>query len=830
MTITKTMSLFILLFTNNSFGEQGENSSVIKNNTGMTYNDAYIELVLGYSTDNFYQVKQTEDEAPHISIGSFATYWLQMDGSCRDNICIFYLPQDSQSKLEPFELDLNSNQCIRGDTHERFDISAIKVDDQHWLEWRYLSQCFPLEIAWDLDLYRLKITLSYSSYADLIRQLDKTRQIDKANAKLREQSLKQTYFGPSPVTTLATRIKLEGDHRFGGEQDARIVSDTYFVHNYFSAEISYDSSEEKQLDFYQLNINDSQYGEMIQLGHTTLQSGLLNNALTLEDGFNYARLEPKNLPGDIKIERTTLPDIFIDVYVNEIYRGTVRSDSSGRYDVEEYQLAPGDTVTFQELIKPGVVSRKTVKIASLEDELLAVNEVDFQLAGDLSNGNIVKLKTEYGLTDIATVTSSYTHSYDANYLAFGLRFLPLHFTSVAIEWTPQVSSLPLQFEVLMPGNQNMSLTLNQVNLFNESEEPSVSKFNYFYSNQPFTFTVDGRKQADELTITPKMRMQVRSSDFVELLFENKRDDLGMENEVQMLYALNTRRYGSYIATHRIYEDAEPLYKLEQRFLCNDCFFPSAITTQDSTLAMSANYRGSKFTYSGLYQLNLSDYLSTVLNFSKDEVELALDVKFAARATYYKHKLNYDEVPWEKHVFSQLMGTVVDQNGDPVSGITLKVNRQRAVTDTKGRFKFDKISFGENRQLHILETSLDLNFKPVINPILFDADKGGVTEVTVQLKNSFGVDGMFYNLEQHHPWTLTFYNQTTGEIYNTVVESDGFYLIENLSTGLYTVSLDDGSERIEVSMNLNSIDWISGLDFFVDKALQRLVVGHEQAND
>ena len=792
-------------------------------------NEAYVELMLESTFDNFYRVMQDEEESPYLALTTFANYWLQMEGGCDEAGCVFYLPEDGETKRNPYLINYKEASC-RKPQEDDIAITLRLVEDKYWVHWQSVTACFPVTGAWDLDLYVLKMQRQYHSLSDLVERVNLRRNNDKEKAIAQQALLAQQEFLPDPVLSFTSRLKSSANIISDDNNSYDWRGDSFMRYNNSSLDMSYLLGQNHDLDYVQYKLNKFKYGYQLQLGHVTLQSSVANKTRTFDEGFNYSRLQPLNLPGNISIERRTAANIFIDVYVNDIYRGTVSSGDSGRYSIENFQLSAGDLVSFQELVRPGIIVKKSVRIATLEDELLPEGEFDIQLGGDFGDSGMALARFEYGFSSNTTLTNAAYKGLDGNYLGLGIRWLPLHFVTVATEWLPEFDALPVQLELLFSAQQGLSLLLNQKDVFSQNinSEPK-QQLNYHFNASPFSYNIDASKQGDELLVSPKAKLQIRASDYVSLIFDNKRNASQMSNAVEVSYLAALAKYGDITASSRISDnDVEPIYKLGYRYQCLNCVLPSLMSTEKTAYAFGYSYQGSESRFSGSVAVDVNQYLSTQFKFSNDAVSLQVEGKIAGRAMYRDGALVTHELAWKNYLHSQVVGRVIDQNQDGVANVKLQINNQKVHTDEQGYFVFYDVSYGGKMQLHILESSLGLDLKPTVNPILFSADKAGVTKVEVILHASFGVDGMISDLftdtevesadAPARLWQIYFINNDTGQTHIGRIESDGFYLLEELSTGSYQIRIDNGLKQYETHMNLESNDWISGLDFHVNKGL------------
>ena len=145
-----------------------------------------------------------------------------------------------------------------------------------------------------------------------------------------------------------------------------------------------------------------------------------------------------------------------------------------------------------------------------------------------------------------------------------------------------------------------------------------------------------------------------------------------------------------------------------------------------------------------------------------------------------------------------------------------MNNKKAISDANGEFHFTGVGYGEDLQLHIDDSTLDLNLKPEENPMYFHAEKGGKTHIEVRVNKSFGVDGIVTAPYSFSGWHVNFYHEETSRTFSAKVEQDGFYFFEDLIPGDYRIVIEDNETEVETRARIRSEDWVSGLNFVVYK--------------
>ncbi|MBD1555674.1 carboxypeptidase-like regulatory domain-containing protein [Vibrio sp. S9_S30] len=778
--------------------------------------EAYVELFMQYEHNSFYRVMQNASEEPYLALQTFATQWLQLEGGCRNQVCLFYQPKDVQEQRQPYQLDLNRNQCLLPNSKDIRTIDFVTIEGEAWLHWASFVDCFPISILWDIETYSLKVKLHYNTYKELEKKLAQRREIAKQKAKELEERKAQKRIESTPVTSASARIKGRAEFSSSGQPNYNLRTDAYLAHRDARFEVSYDTNVPKNVDYYQFEISPFPLGHQLQVGHVVLDPGLATSSETFENGVYYSRLKPKTQSGRLVIEEQTLPNTFVDVYVNDIYRGTLRSDASGRYSISDYPLSAGDQVELHEMVRSGVVEHKTIEVADIDEVLLDKGQWDLELGASLTDEHTGKVQISYGATHSLTLVGS-AYNIDEDAIGgLGLRWLPTHFFSIAMEWLPDQFVMPTSIELAIGEKHRLEANINHVDLFGRTPKKRAHQIHYRYLDSPISFNLDATYDGNELAVIPQIRAQTVSSQFLTLELKHRRTPQIIRDELSAKYAIHTHKYGSLNLSSIFSDGKSPRYRVGYRYLCSNCFFSGWWQTLQSSYSTQLTWQNAKFEYSGNAKWALTPNWSGEVAIHNDSVSLALETKWGGRLSKSGASVSSLELPWEEFIYAELTGRVLDNHDQPVANVELKVNNKKAISDENGEFHFTGIGYGEDMQLHIDDSTLDLHLKPEENPIYFHAKKGGKTHIDIRVNKSFGVDGIVTAPYSFSGWHVNFYHEESSRSFSTKVEQDGFYFVEDLIPGDYRIVVEDNDIEVETRARIRSEDWVSGLNFMIYK--------------
>ena len=171
---------------------------------------------------------------------------------------------------------------------------------------------------------------------------------------------------------------------------------------------------------------------------------------TLEDGLYYTNRKRQLEFGNLQLERTTQPNISVDVLVNGIYQNTYRSDEFGRFVVEEDNISPGDTIKFRYYLSKGVWREEEITVAGLEDAFLPSNEWGVEVVGNEGADRAGAVSLEYGLADYFTVGSAFMrqHGKDLGRLAGAILTERIGLQAIS-DGSRTFNRFPMEFDVLL---------------------------------------------------------------------------------------------------------------------------------------------------------------------------------------------------------------------------------------------------------------------------------------------------------------------------------------------------------------------------------------------
>lgn len=772
---------------------------------------AHIEVRVGQVGDSFYRVMMDDYEEPFISISNAAFSLLEMNGQCDDKgYCEIYLPQDVGRESPPYIVDIEQAICYRDDNN----IQSIKfevIDSETYIHWYSLQACIPAKIRWDIDDYRLTVSPEFSSLTELEAVISKIKNESRKKAEDLKRAGNIPAIEPRATVGLATRVAASVYHDSDIGSDVYAISDTILSTEDSLSRLSIDSGEDQPIVYYNIAVEANEGEGSLEIGHVLLDGSVFTVNQTLEDGLYYTNRKRQPEFGNLQLERTTQPNISIDVLVNGIYQTTYRSDEFGRFVVEEDNISPGDTIKFRYYLSKGVWQEEEITVAGLEDAFLPRNEWGVQVVGNEGADRASAVSLEYGLADYFTVGSAFMRQHGKDLVGFQGRYLPTHWFAGHIGWLPDFHRFPTEFDILLGSDQSVSIELNKTDELDlESMEYHVFKYNLSLANLTAFLTV--RDDEKELSVEPKFNTKVSpnlffsyAGDYRYIKSSHKDDYLHTIGLAKSGFSDTSWNVSGTVNGSGHHERTE----FSLRNACKECILDPLKAFQELTTNVSARYQKQEVSFSASLEARVNPYLVFKLEGNEDRYGVEVTTEFGAK-TYFDENIG-EFVEWNKYNQSKLTGIVYDHHKQPIAGVSLQILDQRAASDSKGRFEFSNVPARDNLPIYIDEGALDLNLTPIQNPVFVNTKQVGLTHAHIEMVVSFGVDGTVEGMLEDNAY-LHFKHIQKGTEYSSEIESDGFYMVEGLIAGKYIVTLEVGDKKYVQGADLDGDFWVSDLTF------------------
>ncbi|MGR5109353.1 carboxypeptidase-like regulatory domain-containing protein [Vibrio jasicida] len=773
---------------------------------------AHIEVRLGNVGDSFYRVMMDDEEQPYLPIESSITYLLEMHGNCVHKRCEIHLPQDVARETPAFIIDLSRHVCYRSNSTQQ-PIQILFYEEEWLIHWRSLNDCLPVKARWYIEDYQLIIDKGYKSPSELEEEIQKLKRDSRDRAKRLEQLTRQPSVRPLSTLGFSTRLSATASYESDNKEGGHLLSDSLLSTENWIGQMSVDSREDHPVAYYNITIAQPDNHNRVELGHVLLDGGLYSNPVILENGFHYSNHKTVPKFGNLQLERTTQPNINIDLLVNGVYQSSYRSDDFGRFVVEESNIAPGDTLTFRYYLAKGVWQQEEVIIAGLDGGFLPKGQWGIDLIADFEKAKVGAGILEYGIDDYLTFGSTALIADHDTLLAFQTRYLPRHWLAMHVGWIPELQRFPIELDMQFGRTQSLSLELNKtVNFTRNSELYDALK--YSFSGPYYNAYLDLRREDDKYQISPQLSAKVARNLFLRVESNYTRDQI--ENIDDFLHTIELAKNGFSDTSWRVKGAWDKSGSLEQteaslRNICTDCWINYGQYFEEVMSNLSASYTNNDVELSATLEARVNSNFKIKLFGNHEHYGIELTTEAGIRSHFDD---NIAEIlDWSKYSYAKLVGTVVDQQGNVIPNVNLRVLDQFAMSDENGEFVFHQVPAHDNLSIHVDESALDLNLTTQHNPILVNTRQAGVTQISVVLIASFGIDGVIEGPLEDHSY-LHFKHIANDMEFSSKIEKDGFYMVEGLTSGLYLITLENGQQKRMMQAHLDNEFWISELNYQV----------------
>lgn len=774
---------------------------------------AHIEVRLGNVGDGFYRVMMDETETPYLPVEKTIFYLLEVTGGCYETQCEAFLPQDATHESPPFLVDFVQSQCYRS-TSQPQAIKLLNVEGEWFIHWYSLHACLPIELDWYIDDYRLTIKRHFKSQSDLEEEIQKLRRDSREKAKQLEKLRQQQTVEPLDKIGFSTRVSTTAIYDNENDGTLHLLSDSLLSTENTLSRVSIDSREENPVVYYNLAMNTNDELGTLEVGHVLLDGGLYSKPVSLEHGFYYTNRTKAPEFGTLQLERTTQPNISVDVLINGIYRRTYQSDDFGYFVIEETNITPGDTLTFRYYLAKGVWLEEEIVVAGLEDSFLPQGQWRTELIAKLDGGKVGATNLEYGMGDYFTLGATLLTSEEEKLLGLQARYLPAHWMAWNIGWIQQTRRIPIEIDALLNNRQSLIIEIDKTDNFT-TDAAVYDAINYNFSLGRYTSNINFRREKSQYLTSARISTKIANSLF--LSAESDYTYHRKNNNKEMRSSLELAKSGFEDTSWNLRGTWDQDGDLEHasaslRNICRDCWLNYWQYFDQITSDLSANYRSNYFDLSASLEARFNSHLRMKLFGSLDTYGMEFTGEFGARSHFDQDVGQW--LDWSKYSFAKVTGKVTDQQGQPIENAVLQVLDQYATSNEHGEFVFEQVPARDNLSIYIDEGALDLNLTPKRNPILVNTRQAGITRVSIVLVASFGLDGTIDGPIQPNSY-IHFKHIGKGLEYSSSVESDGFFMVEGLLKGAYIITLENGDKKTVMQAYLTSDFWLSNLEYHVD---------------
>lgn len=741
-------------------------------------------------------------------------------------------------------------------TTAHFQFTTAELLNQQgelWLRYDLLEKLLPIQSRWDGKSYRITLTTALPLY-ELIKKnrAAETQRIQarQQTAQLQSSEKKSNTIQITPTHPFDAGIKyqLQRQQSIVGEDNysqtnlnytisgdlftgTLLANSGYDLNHYYPQEPTWSYTFVNKPDFH-----------LLQFGNTYSDSSPFMGQVNLQNGVKFNLTEEANTSLEFYYQGQAMPGTDVNVWRGDYLFATLTVDASGRFEVFDPDPEPGDIYRLQYYYPDGTESTQLVRYASDRNLLLGKNTWDLDTSyGQLfttttGSGTLAENLVRYGLTKQITLGlgsywvklapanegSSATKPQDFHYgdiVYQPLPYLNLQYSKMLDEEGYAARSVFTYFD-----RHFITVDYRRMDPNNELLElPTVTG----YFNDTHYFEVKDRYE-----LTSRWRVVSDYQDFD----QGRLLESGLTGRWTNLYGLGLW-LGEYEQSTEGYFNIrqQSTFYFNRRNLMQ--FQVNWNKVQGDAETLNYTYRDSTNNYSGslaaiysslshslqcttsLYWI-ASRYIQLGATLSQNSI--MLNLAFSDTAGLYTH---YNDP--NQFGMATISGTVMtppDDNSSskPLAGITVRAGGTTAVTDEQGRYLLSPVLTLQSVPFTLEQESLGLEYTalyPHVSAVMRPNTHAIYDPI---LTYAIGIDGYILS-SKNLPATVGIVaipDEGTGRVYyGTVIPDDGFYTIENLAPGRYTLKVtgvDTTLKTMKVIVLKPQESWVGGINLNLDK--------------
>ncbi|OBU17842.1 hypothetical protein AYY19_11905 [Photobacterium aquimaris] len=562
--------------------------------------------------------------------------------------------------------------------------------------------------------------------------------------------------------------------------------------------------------FYENILADSS----LTIGDIVIPESMTNSIYHTKNGYSLTNYESDG-EGGFYDERTTLADAYVDIYVNGIFVKTVQANNSGRYIVDGFSVMPGDMVNFKERIGIGKIVDTQIHIANTSESVLKQGRFAYSIQGEIDNIQRKRTRFSYGLQNNLTLGLSAYHSNETTDFTVGFRAIPTSNIGMTLAWIAPRNDILAEIDFNLYANHYLKLNYNRSNLFSANNEQQFSQLEYRYYNSLASLAVNAIKNDEHLNTNVTIRSQFNSMLSGAFTINDTRANKSPYTEYALAFNyIKSASEALELNVLRSPQNNQLAYNVNYRYQCDNCFFPSLITSNLSSYSFNASYKNN-LTASAAFSIELNPALKLTTSATLNSISVSARYSYGLKLAKSNNWLLSSMDP-NDYGYATINGQIIDHTGSPIPNVKINVYRKQTMSDTDGLFKIEGVAIADNVALTLAPETIDINLQPQFNPVLINTQKGGVTNVIISLNRIFGVDGYITNFDGHTNATITFLNNSTQHQLTYKIDSDGFFMIEGLTAADYTITYQAGERKASISWSaINQQQWLSNIQLQIN---------------
>jgi hypothetical protein len=803
---------------------------------------SFIELQISSKEgDHFYEVLVDGNERPYLEINDVMQRFLKTDVSCQT--AISYCEALINVKKRTYWIDgVQQKSSSLDNAKETMQLPAnvlVKKEGKLWLRFDYWPQWLPVSSKWDLDNYHLDFFPMFPLLDELKQKRANLRKIAFTASK--EQDRIQNLPAKEASSDYDThfRYHLEHERYFNHTENINRLDFALNMDLWKGTLLATGSYTQQQTESEESSVSDGSwrytrlenpYVHLYEMGHLNLVGSLLIPYASLDNAIHLKRLKKKEGIERMRFHGLIQPSTEIDLYYKSFLIDTVTTDSSGQFQFEDMLATGGEEVKLVYYYPDGSSKEESMYIASDDGSIIGYHEWDGELYyGSTETTRIAMLSGYYGLFENLTLGLHNTQyslidedkneenedqTPNSNIPFFSLAWRLFYGLTIQAEHSSSEhgtdSALEANLSYFRPHTFSLLYrTLNRDgDLWDHYSEGDTKKESYL--EMQYLVGIDGwlwraiYKQWDEeenINLTLMYRINKNIAVFWNPISEKKPDEESAEHTVGANYT--STHHIARLASRFTEEGMEP--SLSYRFSGKKTY------PWDISVGASQSAEG-KQTYHIRAEYRFTPQITTEIRNEHEETS-------ASVAWHDILVLGQGPDLWEEFATGTLYGKVYSQKHpflppEPVEGAIVTAQSKKGVTDANGSYLITGLPAGDRIKVRVDPRSLDIDLIPEKDLEIVVFRPGTKIEHNLKIVRNVGIDGKI-NHSSFIPEgaLIEAVKVKTGKtVAVTLVEADGFFIIEGLSPGDYLlrlVKVNNPPKPFELTIE-EDLDWISDI--------------------
>ncbi len=794
-------------------------------------NEAFIMITVTSERGNsFYRVLTDTEERPYLNIQDFSSQYLDMS-PVKCDLGRKHCQVTLQPKGNVFWIDGKYSEygdSEQGTAQEKIPEGAFVIQDGAcWLRFDVWQKWLPLTATWDRSSYYLSIIPEFKLLAERKRLRDQELELAEATKKQKELIAQSEAI--KPVDIFRPELKYHGSLRqyprqqIGGDFNYDLNVDLFRGTFQTGGPINYDRGPgvDYGRPYWVYRLQDQGWFYLMEVGDTYFEeSNMLLPNISAVNGFRFDTRQMIYGSGRISVNGRAQQNTLVDLYRDGLYLDTVRVANDGRYVFDDIVVNSNSRLVAKLYFPDG--SEEVRDIVLSDDNGMIIPKGQFQervFTGDTLYGRMNYAALRYGLFNNFTI-GVHPMFFEGSKHATGMADLAMR---------PLPDTVFLAQGLFTGKNIDRAFRVNTTLLY-----PNFLEVEHrYYSGGTPSFFKNMRPVGEYWAGRHQLGIG-------RLQFINAYEQFtGMKDATMELIYTFSRYLKPFFSYGYYFPSTMASYKVIRAGF-------DIMATDHSVLEISR-------TWTPPVPINsISFFVRNIINVGGWDIgatwnipdrliksNITADVMYRVTKNfsigalcsdkYFGFRINVDGVitpspgpaTWSEFSMGTLSGQVMSPNTDgaepfPIENASILVgNKAPAVTDKEGKFTISGITTYQKLVAKVDPSSIDASMAPEKEYDVVYFRPGTTIMWSPKLLWTAGLDGTIEGIEAIAPdMMVEAVKEPEGRVISTgKVENDGFFIIEKLTPGKYTLritGLKEGATKTMIVDIPQDTNWLSGI--------------------